>query len=149
MASQLSFPHYKVSLLSIKSPNHIITFDTNTTNPSSPSQDAKVLHLTNDGSSSFIGLKYLQKLYGSDNPLPEINASTEVQLLSRFADTDETQVTTHRILYTARYDIIFIKSDWERSMLQCAARMRAKQPRKQRQSTRRRRHTRAHKHDGA
>ncbi|RSL62465.1 hypothetical protein CEP54_005691 [Fusarium duplospermum] len=147
MASQLSFPRYEVSLVSIKSPNHSITFDTN--NITKPSQDANVLHLTNDGESSFIGLKYLQKLYGSDKPLPEIDASTEVQLLSRFADTDETQVTTHRILYTARYDIIFIKSDWERSVQQCVARLRAKQSRKQRQSSRRRRHTRAHKHDGA
>ncbi|KAJ4310610.1 hypothetical protein N0V84_010881 [Fusarium piperis] len=131
------------------SPSHCITSDTSNAQPSH-FQEANALYLTNDGASSFITLNYLEKLhaarFGSDKTLPEIDASTEVQLRSRFADSDETRVTTHRILYTARYDIIFIKHDWERPVQQCLTRLRSKQSRKQRHSSRRRR---AHKQDGA
>ncbi|KAJ4234387.1 hypothetical protein NW759_001378 [Fusarium solani] len=160
MAPQPSFPPYEVSLVSIKSPNHILTSDPSGTEPSYHSQNPKVLHLTNSGESSFIGLEYLQKLhaaqFGSDKALPEIDASTEVQLRSRFVGVDEAQVTTHRVLYAPQYDIIFIRHDWERPVQQCWARLNSepksghkskkrpsqKKPRKQHQATQRRRRAR-------
>lgn len=146
MTPQLSFPRYQVSLVSIKSPGHsVVTFDTsnnNNTRQSSSPQDANVLHLTNDGESSFIGLGYLEKLHaaqsGPGEALPEIDAgTTEVQLRSRLGDADGGRVTTHRILRTARYDIIFIRHDWEGAVQQCLARrLRSKkQARRQRRSS--------------
>ncbi|EEU47311.1 uncharacterized protein NECHADRAFT_77619 [Fusarium vanettenii 77-13-4] len=146
MSPQPSFPPYEVSLVSIKSPNHTITSNLTDTEPSYHSQNPNVLHLTNDGESSFIGLNYLQKLhadqFGPDKALPEIDASTEVQLLSRFANTDEAQVTTHRVLH-----------DWETPVQQCWMRMNSghksnkrsgqKKPRKQQQVAQRRRRAEA------
>ncbi|KAI8721948.1 hypothetical protein NCS52_00337500 [Fusarium sp. LHS14.1] len=157
MSHQPSFPPYEVSLVSIKSPNHTITSNLTSTEPSYYSQNPKVLHLTNDGESSFIGLNYLQKLhadqFGPDKALPEIDANTEVQLLSRFADTDEAQITTHRVLYGPRYDIIFLRHDWETPVQQCWARMNSghksnkrsgqKKSRKQQQVAQRRRRAEA------
>lgn len=117
MAPQPSFPPYEVSLLSIKSQNQILFCDPSEAEPSYFSQEPKVLHLTNSGDSSFIGLECLQNLYaaqlGSDKALPEIDASTEVQLRTRFVGVKEAQVTTHRVLFAPQYDIIFIRQDWE------------------------------------